>query len=321
MFLAGMLTPAVFSQVKIIFDTDLGGDADDLGALVMLNNFLDKGEIELLGVMSWSTEEYVVAAIDAVNRFYGHEDIPVGVRHKDSYHEEWNYCRTLADKFPHKLTNAGVPLAVPLYRKILSGQNDQEVVIVTVGPLKNIQDLIQSGPDDHSPLTGKALIEKKVKEFVVMGGAFPKGKGEWNFSGNMPGVTRFVFDNLTLPVTFSGYEIGNIIQTGKIFNKLDENTPLYQGFLHFSKHAPWIKEHYEGEILDNASYDQTAVLYAVRGGLGVYWEKVENGHCEIDENGDNRWIDGDKTNQSYLVLKVEPEEMAGLIESFMLNDF
>ena len=76
----GLIGTVAFSQVKVIFDTDLGGDADDLGALVMLNNFIDKGEIELLAVMSWSTEKYVVSAIDAVNRFYGHNDIPVAVR-------------------------------------------------------------------------------------------------------------------------------------------------------------------------------------------------------------------------------------------------
>ena len=32
------------SQVNIIFDTDFGGDADDLGALTMLHNFIEQGE-------------------------------------------------------------------------------------------------------------------------------------------------------------------------------------------------------------------------------------------------------------------------------------
>ena len=68
------------AQVKIIFDTDLGGDFDDLGALAMLHHFVDKGECDLLAVMCWSTEQYAVSAIDAVNRFYQHPDIPVGVR-------------------------------------------------------------------------------------------------------------------------------------------------------------------------------------------------------------------------------------------------
>jgi len=37
-----------FSQPKIIFDTDIGGDADDLGALAMLHNYVKRGDCELL---------------------------------------------------------------------------------------------------------------------------------------------------------------------------------------------------------------------------------------------------------------------------------
>jgi inosine-uridine nucleoside N-ribohydrolase len=70
-----------------------------------------------------------------------------------------------------------VPLAVDLYREILSKQEDNSVRIVTVGPLANIRDLLMSGPDRHSDLTGKELIEKKVEKFVIMGGQFPSGTG------------------------------------------------------------------------------------------------------------------------------------------------
>ena len=35
---------------QIIFDTDFGGDADDLGALAMLHNFMSRGECNLLVV-------------------------------------------------------------------------------------------------------------------------------------------------------------------------------------------------------------------------------------------------------------------------------
>ncbi len=312
---------AAEGQVKVIFDTDFGGDADDLGALAMLHNLHNKGEFELLGIASWSTEQYVIPAMDAVNRFYNNPDVPMGVRSKDSHHQDWNYSKPIADAFPHKLTNQDVMLAVDLYRKLLSEQDDKSVTIVTVGPLKNIMDLIQSEGDDYSSLNGKELIEKKVKEFVVMGGHFPEGENEWNFNGNMPGVTRFVLENLTVPVVFSGFEVGVAIKTGAVFEELGKTHPLYVGFKHFSQNASWMKERYKGKILDNATYDQTAVLYAVRGGLGKYWEKVDNGYCVAKENGDNYWVEGDKYNHAYLVLNKDPEEMAGMIEAMMLNEF
>ena len=309
------------AQVKIIFDTDFGGDADDLGALAMLQNLHKRGECNLLAIASWSTEQYVIPAMDAVNRFYKNPDIPMGVRLKESQHEAWNYCKPIADNLPYKLTNQDVPLALDLYRKVLSKQEDNSITIVVVGPLKNIMDLLQSPADKTSPLTGKELIHKKVKKFVVMGGQFPKGVNEWNFNGNMPGVTRYVLENLTVPVIFSGFELGVQIKTGSVFNEIDKNTPLYIGFRHFSENAPWMKENYKGKIMNNATFDQTAVLYAVRSGLGKYWDKVEGGRCVARENGDNNWISGEVTNHSYLVLKQNPQEMAQLIESIMLNKF
>ncbi|HYX09698.1 MAG TPA: nucleoside hydrolase [Bacteroidales bacterium] len=316
-----MLNTAIgFSQKNIILDTDFGGDADDLGALVMLNHFIDKGECNLLAVVSWSTEQYVIPAIDAVNRYYGHPDIPLGIRQADNYYESWNYNKVIADGFAHTMTNKDAEDATVLYRRILARSKDNSIVIVTIGPLYNIQALLQSGADSLSPLTGKELVSKKVKEFVIMGGQFPEGKDEWNFNGNMPEVTQFVLANIPVPVTYSGFEIGNAIKTGEVFNNIDPNQPLYVGFKHFSANAPWIKANYKGKILNNSTFDQTAVLYAIRNGVGKYWEKIDQGYCKPDENGGNVWIHTENpTQQGYLKLTAPPEKMATLIEKLMLG--
>lgn len=312
---------ATSEPVKIIFDTDFGGDADDLGALAMLHNFIDNGECDLLAVMVWTTEASAVPAIDAVNRYYGHPDIPVGVRKDDIFTAEWNYSKSIADHFPYNLDFNQADEATALYRKILAEHEDQSVVIVTVGPLLNIKNLINSGPDESSDLTGLKLIERKVKEFVIMGGRFPKGDNEWNFNGGMPGVTKHVLENLAVPITFTGFEVGVQIKTAEVFNQIDPLTPLYVGFKHFSEHAPWMKANYKGEILDNSSFDQTGVLYAVRKGVGEYWERVENGFCEADDKGGNLWVTKEDSNHAYLSLTMDPESMATLIESIMLNTY
>lgn len=321
LFVFHSLTDTAFARENIIFDTDFGGDADDLGALAMLHNLHNKGECQLLAVMSWSTEQYVISAMDAVNRYYGNPDIPMGIRHKNPHHLDWNYNKPIADALPHKLNNHDVPLAVELYRSILSKQDDHSVVIVTVGPLANIKNFLESEPDEFSDLSGKELIEQKVKKFVIMGGHFPQGENEWNFNGNMPGVTRFVLEELPSPIVFSGFEVGAQIKTGAALNEIDHESPLYIGYRHFSEHAPWMKQNFNGEILDNASYDQTAVLYAVRGGVNEYWDKQEDGYCVAEENGDNRWVESDTSKHSYLILKKPGDEMAELILSLMLNTF
>ena len=311
----------VFSQVKLTFDTDFGGDADDLGALAMLHHFVDAGECDLLAIMCWSTEEYAVPGLDAVNRFYKHPDIPIGVRKGETHFTDWNHSKPIVDAFPSQLTYEKAEEVTQLYRKILAQSEDQSIVIITVGPLKNIMNLLQSKPDTYSDLDGKALIEQKVKEFAIMGGQFPEGKKEWNFDGNMPGVTRYVLDHLTVPITFTGFEVGVAIKSGEVFNDIDPQTPLYVGFKHFSEYAPWIKEGFQGEILDNSTFDQTAVLYAVRDGVGTYWDRVEGGYCLADSTGGNQWVAKANSKHTYLKLKMEPEALAQEIESYMLGTF
>lgn len=315
------LPQLVFNQVKIIFDTDFGGDTDDLGALAMLHNFMDRDECELLAVMCWNLEEYAVSAIDAVNQYYGHGDIPIASRQGEHAPIDWNHSKVLVDNFPHKRHWSNVPSTTVLYRQLLSQASEQEIVIVTVGPLANVLYLLESPGDSISPLTGIELVQQKVKEFVIMGGQFPSGENEWNFNGNMPGVTQKVVDQIPVPITFSGYEVGLNIKSGEVFNDLAADTPLHTAFLHFSKHAPWLNHQFQGKIYDNSTYDQTAILYAVRNGEGLYWEKVTGGYCLPDETGGNEWIKNKDSQHTYLRLLKDEEEMASIIEAFMINKF
>ncbi|MEL7222213.1 MAG: nucleoside hydrolase, partial [Bacteroidota bacterium] len=189
---SSLVTP----PIQLIFDTDFGGDADDLGALAMLNHFENRGEMDLLAVMCWNTEKYAVGAIDAVNTYYENPNIPIGLRQGETHETHWNHSKVIAEQLKHDISSATAPDATQLYRKILSKSEYRSVVIVTVGPLMNIKALIDSPADIFSPLSGADLIHQKVKEFVIMGGNFPEGEKEWNFDGDMPGVTKYVLENL-----------------------------------------------------------------------------------------------------------------------------
>ncbi len=316
-----LISIPISAQTKLIFDTDFGGDADDLGALAMLNHFQNKNEIDLLAVMCWNLEQYAVSAIDAVNTYYGNPDIPIGLRQGEAHLTPWNHSKVIAENLKHDITFKNAPDATQLYRKLLSTSKDKSLVIITVGPLMNIKALIDSKPDDISSKNGLELIHSKVKEFVVMGGNFPSSENEWNFDGNMPGVTKYVLEHLELPITFLGAELGASLKTGEVFNKLPKDSPLYLGFYHFGQYAPWMKHQFKGKIFDNATFDQTAVLYAIRNGVGSYWHRVEGGSCEADITGGNTWVPKENSNHSYLVLDTPIEEMEEKLEAFMLGDF
>jgi len=296
--------------VKIIFDTDFGSAADDLGSLIMLNHLQNQGECTILGIMSYFEENSVIAAIDAVNTFYGNDDIPIAIKSRNYYEDTTHYNKIIADQFPHDITNADVPLAVEAYRKILSEQEDHSVVILAVAPLGNIKDLIDSKPDKYSELTGKELLNTKVKFISDMGGEYPEGKQEWNFSGNAPGVTKYVLANIDIPIIFSGAEIGDKIKIGNEFNEIDHHTPLYQGFYYCSSHAPWIKDKFQGKILDMSTYDETSVSFAIHGDNDKYWTRNSGGIFEVQDNGDCKWIKKEPSNQSYLSMTPQQRENA-----------
>lgn len=309
------------TKLPLLFDTDFGGDADDLGALAMLNHFHNQGEIDLLGVMCWNTETYAIPAIDAVNTHYGNPNIPIGLRAGETHETDWNHSKAIASQLPHDAEQANVPESTNLYRQLLSQSADQSVVIVCVGPLMNIKRLLESPSDSISALNGKDLVHTKVKEFVIMGGRFPEGEYEWNFDGGMPGVTMDVLSMIDAPITFSGAELGDNLKTGEVFNQLPKDSPLYLGFYHFSQYAPWTKDQFEERIHDNSTFDQTAVLYAIRGGVGQYWDRVSGGICVADSAGGNRWQIQEESTHSYLVLKMPKSEMEQELEAFMLGTF
>lgn len=291
----------------IILDTDFGGDADDLGAIAMLHDYADQGAIEFKAIISWSHEAYAVPALAAINQYYQRPDLPVGVREVAPWRTEWNHTKAIADQFPYdpSIVDQASP-AVRLYRTVLAGAENNSVTIVTVGPLANIQNLLQSPADTIAPLSGAELVDAKVDKFVMMGGQFPDGitahGAEWNFDGNMPGVTKYVLETLERPIIFSGYEVGEALRVGQELNAHPDQTPIYVGYKYFSEHAPWMKPDYEGAILDNASFDQTAVMYAAIGGLGEFWTLSVPGVLRADEQGIATWRDDPAGNHRFLIL-------------------
>jgi hypothetical protein len=82
-----------------------------------------------------------------------------------------------------------------------------------------------------------------------------------------------------------------------------------------------MKEQFKGRILNNSTFDQTAVLYAVRRGVGTYWSLSERGMCLADDQGGNQWKAVVNGPHTYLKLEMDPDSLAHVIESMMLNTF
>jgi hypothetical protein len=130
---------------NIIFDTDMGGDCDDVGALFILHGAVERGEARLLATMGCTSSDAIAPCIDAINTWFGRPEIPVGTLKDPGFLPNPGYPGEIIKRFPHKFTTGrDYPDAVPLYREILAKQPDGSVVVVAVGPLRNLANLRNS---------------------------------------------------------------------------------------------------------------------------------------------------------------------------------
>jgi hypothetical protein len=310
------------TPVRIIFDTDIGGDVDDAGALAVLHALADRGEAEILGVLISSKNEWAGPCVEAINTWYGRPDLPIGYQrgYQHGYPNPLDeapyatYARPVAEAFPHVLRKSSeAPDAATLYRKLLAAQPDQNVTIVSVGILTNLRNLLNSRPDEYSKLDGESLVKQKVKQWVCMGGIFPQGKfpdgqGECNLMWDTVASVRAVNDWPT-PVVFSGFAIGAAIKVGACLKETPETNPVRACY-----------QHYNG-LNNREAWDQTAVLYAVRGASN-YWTLSEPGFCLMHArvpNGYNEWIPTPHKQHHYLIEAMAPAEVGEIIEALMLQ--
>src|SRR5258708_27446797 len=65
--------------VHIIFDSDMGPDYDDVGAITILHALADEGEAKILATMASTKYEGVAGVLNVFNTYFNRPDIPVGV--------------------------------------------------------------------------------------------------------------------------------------------------------------------------------------------------------------------------------------------------
>ncbi len=297
---------------SIIFDSDMGPDYDDVGAITLLHAFADEGKANILATIASTKYKNVAAVFSVLNTYFKRPNIPIGVPKDEALElRDWqHWTDSIVNNYPHSInSNNDVPDAVTLYRRILSIQSDKSVTIISVGFLTNLKKLLQSKADMFSPLTGEQLVKQKVKQLVSMAGKFPSGS-EFNINRDFPS-SKFVYENWPTPVLFSGFEIGEKIKVGLplIHNNDIKKSPVKDVF---RISIPQAAEDSAGR----KSWDETAVFVGILG--YEKWFDVKQGKIVIsDKDGSNTWIDDNTSNQYYLVQKVEPAVVQKMIDDLI----
>ena len=94
--------------VKIIFDTDLGPDYDDVGALAFLHAMADSGKAEILATVSSNKHELVAPSIDVINTYFGRSELPVGCPKTAGVDlgSSQHWADSIVEKYPHSIKSS-----------------------------------------------------------------------------------------------------------------------------------------------------------------------------------------------------------------------
>jgi hypothetical protein len=293
--------------VSIIFDTDVDHDCDDIGALYILHGAVQRGEAKLLGTMGCTSSDDIAPCLEAINTWFGRPDVPVGTLKDQGFLDHKGFAAELIQRYPSKFTSGkDYPDALVLYRQILANQPDGSVVVLAVGPLRNISNLLKSGPDEASPLEGRELVAQKVKRLEVMGGNYPPHnakEAEWNFKQD-PAAAAHVCSAWPTPVLFNG-EGGSTSTGRRVTYEMPEHNPLTMAYRLY----PGV-----GYAGDRLSWDSVSAFVAVRG--AAPWYEVVSGGTNVSDptTGANTWREDKHGKHSYLVLKSRKPELERAIE-------
>jgi len=299
--------------MPIIFDTDMGGDCDDVGALFILHGAVERGEARLLATMGCVSSEAIAPALDAINTWFGRPEIPVGTLKEPGFLAGPHYTAELARRFPCRFASGkDYPDATTLYRQLLTKQPDGSVMVLAVGPLRNLANLLKSRPDAVSSLDGTDLVAKKVKRLDVMGGNYPPSnnkEAEWNFKQD-PASAALVCSTWPTPILFNG-EGGSTMSGRRVTYEMPEHNPLTMA------HRLYPGVGFAG---DRLSWDPVSCLVTVRGAMPFY-SVVSGGRNEVDAtSGINTWQAHGYPHHSYLVLNRKPPkaEVENALEDLMV---
>ena len=308
---------------QLIIDTDIGGDCDDAGALALANIFHNSGNIKILGMTFTTSCKYGPACMDAINKYYGNS-FEIGQTVRKNYCEFANcFQEVLAKEFPNDIydqknqTLKPVINSIELLRKKLASANDNSVSIVCIGQLNNASDLLDSDGDQYSPLSGVELVKKKVKEFIVMGGMFPKDnkpvlfegseyKSEYNIVSDITSSKNFL-NKCPCQIYFVDFLCGYEIKTGgSLLSQNNDKNPVTIAYKLFQNKP-------------RQSWDLLTVWFATFG-KDDFFSISQEGKISIDNNGVTTHNADIKAGHYYLSLNNSIDNIVKKIDSVLVKE-
>lgn len=215
--------------VRLVIETDIFDDVDDVGALVIAHALADEGSVEIAGVCVNTPSRWGGLAVAAINREFGRPGIPVGTLVElDDGVARNDFARSLVRTYGREEDSDAIGPADRLWDRMLDDAADHSLTLVSLGFYGILVDLLERAAPEK--------VARKVARAAVMGGRFPTGV-EYNFASD-PAMTREFLARWPTPVDLLGWEIGAEIETGRGLTISDRSDPVSSAYRSFcGRHA------------------------------------------------------------------------------------
>ena len=274
--------------INILHGTDWWTDCDDVAALRLLCRAHKDGRINLCCVGIDSVMQYSAPSVSA---FLVNEGVnaPIGVDFSAVRKGKNCKYQKLLASYPHTVrANIDCIPAYRLYRKTLAAL-DGKAQITEVSFPQIIMQLMQSDPDEFSPLSGMELVKEKVEKIWLMAGRWDRSPGrEYNLSAYPVCCVagHYICENAPVPLVFLGFEVGMDVITG---DTVPEEDMLKKAF------------YAHGSANGRSSWDPMLIHAAVCQDLAQAGYAAVYGTAHVDPvTGDNTFTPGEGTH-CYLV--------------------
>jgi hypothetical protein len=215
-------------------------------------------------------------------------------------------------RYPHDLTSGrSAPDATSVLRATLQAQPDASVVVVQVGFATNLARLLDSPPDERSPLPGEELVKKKVRLLSLMAGSFRRGDGdgesplrEYNVIKDIPSF-RTLAARWPTPTIWSGFEVGVALPYPAVSIERD-----YGYVAHHPVAEAYVRRNPPSH--NRPTWDLTSVLQAVYPDRG-YFDLSPPGTAVVDPDGSVRFTPDPGGRHRYLIVR--PDQRPRVLEA------
>ena len=309
-------------MMKIILDTDIGPDCDDAAAIALANILENKGYCQILGIGHCTSNPYCAGTIDAICRYYGHDDIQIGTSKRLHFlcsDDCMKYNKLITSTYPNRFRTEQPENVISLYRRLLASQNDSSVDFISIGPLTNLSDLLDSTCDAYYNGDGWELVRRKVRKLTIMGGIYPcdnslKISISHSFECPYDQIAEFnilcdiraaqnVASRWPSQKDYLGFESG-LVKIGKCFKtEKNKENPVRMAYSLFSEDGL------------RYSWDPLTVECALVPNCSDF-KFSDKGKVQFDNHGRTFWKRSSSGNDRYIQLAQDKDLVANNLERF-----